>query len=223
MTKIPLNVDQRSTRGKGPARRLRALGKIPAIVYGKKIDPVSVTVDERDFLKVMEQAGKNPLFALKIKDNGNTTDRVALVKDRQVNPLDGKLVHLDFMEIPLDQPIEFSVPLDFTGKPRGVEVGGVFRPTERYLQVSCLPTDIPESLSVDVSMLSIGDTIQVAQVALPAGVTALDPETHTLATVLAPKKGGELTEEEEAEAAAAAEAEQAAGEDAEKESEGSEG
>jgi large subunit ribosomal protein L25 len=191
------------------------------VVYGKKIDPVSVTVDERDFTKAMEQAGKNPLFELKIKDGGNVTDRVALLKDRQVNPLDGELVHLDFMEIALDKPIEVPIPLHFTGKARGVEMGGTFRPTARYLNVSCLPADIPDFISIDIARLKIGDVIQVGEAPLPTGVTALDPENYPLATVLAPKKGAELEEEEEAEAAAA-EGEEAAEGEGEAKPEGSE-
>ncbi len=215
MNKIVLDVDQRSSRGKGPARRLRAAGKVPAVVYGRKIDPVPVTVDEREFTKAMELAGKNPLFELKIKDNGNTTDRVALLKERQVNPLDGQLVHLDFIEIALDKPIEVSIPLHYKGKPRGVELGGIFRPTARHLLVACLPGVIPESITIDISMLKIGEVIQVAQAPLPEGVTALDPATQALATVLAPKKGMELTEEEAAEAAAEASAAEAEGESSE--------
>lgn len=223
MNKIVLDVSQRSTRGKGPARRLRASGKIPAVVYGKKIDPVSVTVDEREFTQAVEQAGKNPLFELKIKDDGNVTDRVALLKDRQVSPLDGQLVHLDFMEISMDQPIEVPIPLHFTGKARGVELGGTFRPTARYLRVSCLPTDIPASISIDVTALKIGDVIQVSQAPLPTGVTALDPEKRPLATVLAPKKGIELEEEEAEAEAAAAEGEKPAEAEGDQKAEGSEG
>lgn len=221
MKKIVLSVDQRSTRGKGPARRLRAAGKIPAVVYGNKVDSVPVTVDERDFVKAVEQAGKNPLFELKVKHNRKVTPRVALLKERQVNPLDGKLVHLDFMEIAMDQPIDVPIPLHFSGKPRGVELGGTFRPTARYLHVSCLPTDIPESISIDISALKIGDVIQVSEAPLPKGVTAIDPQTQPLATVLAPKRGVELGEEEEAEAAA--EGEQAPEAEGEKKPEGAEG
>lgn len=221
MKRIALIVHQRSTKGKGPARRLRAAGKIPAVVYGKKIDPVPVTVDAHEFTKAMEQAGKNPLFELKIKDNGKQTERIALLKERQINPMDGQPVHLDFMEIAMDRTIDIAVPLQFTGKPRGVEMGGIFRATTRYIQVACLPTNIPEMISVDVSRLKIADVVQVGQISLPEGVTAIDPETKPLATVLSPKKGALLPEEEEA----AAEGEEVPAEAAEGEAkpEGSEG
>ena len=144
MNKVTLSVDQRTETGKGPARRLRAVGKAPAIFYGKKTEPIKIAIDVHDFKKAIEQAGSNPLFDLKIRGNEGTTTRRALLKERQIRPVDGSLVHLDFLEVFMDESIEVTVPIEFEGKPVGIDKGGVFQPSTRELRISCLPDNIPQ-------------------------------------------------------------------------------
>ncbi len=206
MNKVVLSVDQRTQKGKGPARRLRAVGKAPAVFYGKKSEPIKIAIDVHEFRKAVEQAGSNPLFDLQIREGGGITTRRALLKERQTNPLDGSLIHLDFLEVFMDESIEVTVPIEFDGKPVGIDKGGIFQPATRELRISCLPDNIPNVIVVDVSGLDVGHSVHIAEIALPPGVSALQDKTVALATVAAPKMAAEeAAPGEEAEAAAASE------------------
>jgi len=204
MEKITLSVDQRHESGKGPARRLRASGKIPAIFYGKKTEPLKLAVDLHEFKKHFDQSGSNPLFELHIRDD-KVPRRTAILKQRQINPANSILVHLDFVEVFMDEELQVTVPLEFQGKPAGLDLGGTFQTAVKELIVSCLPDRIPEVIVVDISGLAIGNTLHVKDIPLPPGVKADQDETLAVAMVVAPRLG------EEAEAAEAAEGESGSG------------
>jgi large subunit ribosomal protein L25 len=199
MNKVRLLVEKRSQTGKGPARRLRADGKVPAVFYGKKIAPIKLTVDLGQFRKALDNAGTNPLFDLQIPGNEGTTSFFALLKQRQVNPQDGGTVHLDFLEVFVDESIQVTVPVEFHGKSLGVERGGIFQAVTKELQISCLPGNLPDALVVDITHLDVGHAIHVGEIQIPQGVKVLQDESTVLATVVAPKRG-ELAEAEEGEA-----------------------
>lgn len=201
MDNVALPAQTRHEIGKGPARRLRAAGKVPAVFYGRKSDPVKLAVDMHELTKLLEQAGSNPLFDLEISGAEKVIKRTAMLKERQVNPVDGSLVHLDFLEIFMDEVVEVAVPLEFTGKSIGVERGGIFQSTMRDLRMSCLPHSIPNLIVVDISNLDVGQTIHAKDLPIPEGVTLLSELDQTVATVVAPKRG-EVAEGEEEEAAA---------------------
>lgn len=197
MESIKLSVERRFETGKGPARRCRAAGKAPAIFYGKKTEPISLTVDVHEFRKLLDQAGTNPLFDLLIQDGDGTTTRRAMLKARQVRPVDGSLVHLDFQEVFMDERIEVTVQVEFEGKPIGIDKGGILQIAVRELRVSCLPGDVPGVITVDVSGLDVGHALHVGEITLPDGVLPLQDKGVALATVAGLKK-------EEAEEAAEA-------------------
>lgn len=196
MNKITLQVEQRKETGKGPARRLRAAGKAPAIFYGRKSEPIKLSIPVHEFRKAMDDAGSNPLFDLRISDAGKTVSRSAMLKERQIRPVNGDIVHLDFQEVLMDESIEVTVPLEFEGKPVGLDKGGEFHIISRELRISCLPGDIPNVITVDVSDLDLGNTIHAGDITLPSGSSAISESTIALAAVTVPKK------EEEAEAEA---------------------
>ncbi len=199
MKKISLPVETRSETGKGPARRLRAGGRVPAVFYGKKTEPINLSVDSHEFRKLTEHAGKNPMLNLEIQDNGKTTTRMAVIKEKQVKPIDGALVHLDFIEIFMDETIEVGISLTFTGKPVGVEQGGMLQPNMRSIVVACLPGDVPEAIDVDVSELDIGSAIHVGDLILPEGVVAAQEADLSVVSVVMPKRVEEEVEEAEGE------------------------
>jgi large subunit ribosomal protein L25 len=205
MNRIVLLAEERSLTGKGPARRLRAAGKAPAVFYGKKTEPMKLAIDIHEFKKAIDLAGSNPIFDLQVKEDGNTVSKSAILKERQIVPLDGSLVHLDFLQVYMDEAIEVTVQVEFVGKPIGVEKGGVFQAVAKELRVSCLPNDIPQIITVDVSTADVGHSIHVGDIPLPPGVTAVQDEGIALATVLAPKTGEEEAAGEEAAGEAAAE------------------
>lgn len=202
MKRINLSVVTRAETGKGPARRLRMTGNAPAVLYGKKSEPMKLAVNVREFDKIREEVGTNALFDLQIASgDGTTSSRIAVVKERQVRPVDGSLVHLDFLEILMNEPLEVTIPLHFEGKPVGLDKGGNFQSVTKDLRISCLPGDIPDSIVVDVTKLELGHSIHAGDIALPAGASLAQDAGSALATVLAPKKADEIPEAAAAEPA----------------------
>ncbi|MEW6351128.1 MAG: 50S ribosomal protein L25 [Thermodesulfobacteriota bacterium] len=194
MIKITLPVHERNETGKGPARRLRADGKIPAILYGRKREPLKLAFDLQEFKKLTVQSGANPLWELQIT-TGAAESCMAVVKEKQVRPVDGSLVHMDFQEISMTEPIVVTIPVHFDGKPVGVDRGGTFQHAIRELQISCLPGDVPEVIRLDVAKLDWNQSLAISDLPLPAGVKPLREPGTTVCTVLPPKRGEALTEE----------------------------
>ena len=199
---VKLKAEPRSSAGRSAVRKLRARGFIPAVIYGSKVKPQSLQVAARDINAMMSHAsGENVLVELEI--TGEKSNRAALVQEVQHSPVGGEIVHVDFHAISMDQAIQAEVPLEAGGTPVGVKTfGGLLEQSLRALAIECLPRDLPDRISVDVSQLNIGDAIHVRDIQLPSGVTAKVPADLTAFSVVAP-----VVEEEpaavEAEAAAA--------------------
>jgi len=198
MPVIPLSGTRRGDIGKGGARKARAAGMIPAVLYGHGQESVALNVSARDFELAVRKQGGNPIIGLAL-DGGEHT---ALIRDVQYDPLTHDIIHLDFLRISLTEEIEVGVPIKLVGLPIGVkDGGGILEPILRELKVRCLPTTIPSGAEVDVSALNIGDSVHVGVISLP-GVTILtDPEV-TVATVVPPTVQVEEKPAEEAAAVA---------------------
>lgn len=188
-----LNVESRTTVGKGPARALRREGKIPAVLYGPKSEPVMLTVNSRALETVLKKGpGGQSLMRLKI-ENGDQTQRTVMLKELQVHPLSREMIHADFYEIDMNRKIRVNVPVITSGKSIGVEMGGLLQIIRRELEVLCLPMEIPESIEINTTDLDIGDSVHVEEVVLPEGVEIPAEVNFTVVTVLSPKK--EVVEE----------------------------
>ncbi|MGD9122548.1 MAG: 50S ribosomal protein L25, partial [Desulfobacterales bacterium] len=156
MEQINLEAQVRKTTGNGPARVLRREGRIPAILYGPKTDPIMLSIDNKEFEQIVKKASiGSALLKLEIK-NGQTDARSAMVKELQTHPVTGQFLHVDFYEVDLARKINAMVPVTVTGKSQGVEDGGILQIVRRELEVFCLPTAIPEAIEVDISELEIG-------------------------------------------------------------------
>lgn len=212
MDLIDLNATVRKETGKGPGRRLRAAGRIPAVVYGPSVDNIPLTVDLREFDAAVKDTNlAHVLLNLKIQ-NGRTKPRPVMIKELQVDPLSRNYVHVDFLEIAMDREISVSVPVEAVGHAPGVEEGGILQIIRRELDVTCLPSNIPDLIEVDVSNLEIGDSIHVEEITLPEGVEVIADVNFTVIAVASPTRE-ELPEEVEEE-------EGIEGEEAEDEAEG---
>lgn len=210
---VNLTAAPRATTGKGAARQLRRQGRIPAVFYGRRQQTRSLSVNAKDLKTVIVSGGgKHSLIRLMIEDKDSREEKTVMLKEHQVDPVNRTLFHADFYEVELDRPIEMEVPLVLVGKPEGVEIGGLLQQVRRVLLVSTLPLNLPSRIEMDVSHLSIGDSIHVEEVQPPEGVEILFDFNFTLATVVSPKG---LQAEEEAEAEAEAEAEEEAAESVE--------
>jgi len=181
-----LKANRRKDVGKGVARRLRKDGFVPAVVYGSKTEPVLLSVNSAELIKILKGKEENVFINL-IVDNGKKIEKFTLIKELQIDPVSGKFRHIDFFEIDKNQAITLDIPIHFTGEAAGVETGGDLHHIKREIKVSCLFAVLPEFVDVDVSGLNIGDSIKVHDIKLPEGVTVLDPEDTIIASVTAPK------------------------------------
>jgi large subunit ribosomal protein L25 len=206
-----LKVTQRHTFGKGSARTLRREGLVPAILYGPKRDSIPLTVSPIDLDKIYKTSGSEQVIFNLVIENGGTQNVTAMVKEVQAAPVTRQYLHIDFYEISLDEEIVVNIPVEVTGKSKGVERGGFLNVVRYELEVSCLPMNMPDNIKVDVTELDIGDAIHIEDLAVMDKVKLLADPGLTVLTVVAPTiEEEELPEEEELE-----EAEEVEGEEAE--------
>jgi large subunit ribosomal protein L25 len=181
-----LKAEQRAAIGRSAVRKLKTRGIIPAIVYGGKEKPQPLQVAARDINAVLSHAsGENILVELEIA--GEQSNRMALVQEIQHSPVGGDILHVDFHAVSMDEKIQAEVPLEPVGIANGVKnFSGLLEQSLRSLPIECLPRDLPDRLTVDVSNLNIGDSIHVRDIQLPSGVTAKAQPDLTAFSVLAP-------------------------------------
>jgi len=185
MKEVTLEVHARSTSGKGVARKLRAAGRLPAVIYGQKEEPTPIELDQHKFAATMRQAaGEKMLLSLNV--DGSTSDKKAIIKDIQRDPVSGKMLHIDFQHISLTEKIKTEVPIKLIGTPTGVkDFGGIMTFNLRKVNVSCLPTDIPDAFEINVEEMKINDSLHISE--LDAGkVEILDDPEETVVSVIPP-------------------------------------
>ncbi len=204
MIQINLDAEVRTQGGKGVARKLRKAGKIPAVLYGPKNDPVCLSVNAHDFNKVLiKAAGEQVIFTLRLDGD----ERLALIKEMQRHPVNDSVRHIDFYSISVEDKVEVEVSIKPVGKAKGVEIGGgVLEMIQRTITIRCLPLAIPKEIEVDISDLDVGDALHISDLTPPEGVEFTEPPETTLITVVgATVQAEEVEEEEELEEAEGAE------------------
>jgi large subunit ribosomal protein L25 len=200
METTTLQAEVRASRGKGPARRLRAQGKIPGVFYGPGVPATPLTLSPKELTHARRGGrGRNVVFKLSVGGK----DELAMVKDLSTDPVTQELLHIDLYRIFEDMVLEVNVPFHARGRAAGVVQGGVLNITRRTLPVRTTPANIPVSIDVDVTHLELRDSIAVEDVTLPDGVVCLLQPKLTLAIVLEPRKATAAEEAEDAAAAAA--------------------
>lgn len=220
MDVFDLKATKRDKTGKGQARELRRHGLIPAVLYGPKMEAMALSVSVKDLQSVYKESGSEHMVLNLIIDNGGTQKKTAMIKELQTAPATSNYLHVDFYEIALDQAIVVNVPVEVVGTSKGVERGGYLQVVRHSLEVSCLPTDVPTSIPIDISDLDIGDSVHVEDIAVGEKVSLLYDTNFTVVTVVAPSVEEEVPEEEvleegEAEEVGEAEESQEAGESSE--------
>jgi large subunit ribosomal protein L25 len=178
----------REGRGKGPARRTRMTGMVPAVLYGGKKEPISLTVNAKQVARILRsETGHNTIFSVEVAHSG---EEKAMVKDWQVDPVSGKLLHVDLFRIAMDVRMRVKVPVHTFGEPQGVKVqGGVFEIVSREVEIECLPGDIPEEFRVDVTELMIGKQLRAGDLPIDTNkIKLLTDPVRVLAHVVVLKK-----------------------------------
>ncbi|HKK94292.1 MAG TPA: 50S ribosomal protein L25/general stress protein Ctc [Longimicrobiales bacterium] len=192
-----LSAEKRTETGKGAARQLRASGRIPAIVYGQGDEGLSVSLDEHETDLLFHRISVDNTI-VNIAVDGEKEPISTLIREIQTHPFKSSILHVDFYRIQQGVEVEVEIPIEIEGTPIGVkDSGGVLQLVIHDLAVACIPSKIPDSITIDVSGLDIGDAIHVYDIDMPEGVRALVDEERTLVTVNLPRQE---IEEDEAEA-----------------------
>jgi large subunit ribosomal protein L25 len=179
-----LAVQVRKEQKKGPARRLRQKGFVPAIFYGRSAENILLAVKNDELVKLYKDKKNHAFIKLIIDDGGNKKiEKLSLIKELQVQPLTGRFYHADFYEVDIKRKLIIDVSLRFIGKAIGVENGGELQHIKREVKVSCLPLDLPDHIDVDVTNLKIGDSIKIRDLKVVEGITMLDRPDASIASV----------------------------------------
>jgi large subunit ribosomal protein L25 len=207
-----LKADTREVRGKGGARKIRAQGRVPAVIYGHGQDPLHVSVDARELFHLLHtDAGMNVLVDLRVDHD----HFLAMPREIQRDHLRGSFIHVDFLRIARDEKITVEVPVHVVGESHGVKEGGVVEHHIWALQVESFPQDVPSAIEADISGLGINESLKVSDLKIPEKLTVLTPIDEVIVSVVPPQilrveeevaevaEGAEVPEEEAAEGGAA--------------------
>lgn len=199
MKSVPLSASPRTVTGRGEVKKLRAIGRVPAVIYGRQLQSQSLEVNLKELDTLLHHsASENVLVDLVVAGDARP-QRLALVQEVQHHPISRKVIHVDFHEVKADEKVILSVPVEATGESVGVKNGGILEHVRFKLKVRALPKDLPEALVVDVSALDIGKIIHLGEITAPEGVEILGDKNVPVLAIVAP-----ITEEQEAAAASAA-------------------
>lgn len=192
----------RKRSGSGPLNRLRKEGLIPAVIYGKQQPALNIRLDRKAVVSVLSHSvSEQILVTLEVEDIKET--KLALIQDVQHNPLTGSILHMDFHAVQENEIIHAHVPIELVGDAAGVKAGGLLEFLTHSINISCLPLDLPDKLTLDISNLGIGEALHVSDLPLPKGVT-IDADGHIVVALVAELRGGAADPVPAAEAAAPA-------------------
>lgn len=200
---IVIKSEKRQGLGSNASRRLRKQGFVPAVLYGESMESRPLVVSKKDIVQILKlESGENTIFKVAV----DTDMYDAMIKDLQVDPVTDELLHADLIRISMDKPVRVTVPIVHSGEPVGVKTeGGFVDFVTREVEVECLPRDIPESLSIDISELHVHQSIKAEGMAIPAGVKLITEPATVLVLVSLPHKEEEAFPGEKPEEAVAEE------------------
>lgn len=191
---VSMKAIARENTKKSFAKKLRAAGKVPAVVYGKKVESLPVTVQEKEIWQILRTEA-NAVITMEIENEGS---HPVMVYEVQKDPISNRLLHIDFHQIDLTEKIRTQVALEVIGEAIGVrEEGGVLQYGTFEVEVRCLPGDVPSSIEIDVSELQIGDSLTVADLTVSEEIEIMSEPTETVVSVLAPQQEEEETDADE--------------------------
>lgn len=198
---VVIKSEKRQGLGSNAARRLRKQGFVPAVLYGESMESRPLVVSKKDIVQILKlESGENTIFKVAV----DTDMYDAMIKELQVDPVTDELLHADLIRISMDKPVRVTVPIVHSGEPVGVKTeGGFVDFVTREVEVECLPRDIPESLSIDISELHIHQSIKAEGMAIPAGVKLITEPATVLVLVSLPHKEEEVFPGEKPEEAVA--------------------
>lgn len=196
MRRIQISAESRSGTGKGPNRRLRASGFVPAVLYGQGGEVLSLSLNEHDFLKATAKLGDELVMFEMTAPSAGIESQLSMVREAQRDPVTERLVHLDFIRIDMNTPIDVFVAVHEQGLALGVREGGHVEHVMRTVHLRCLPDIVPSHLEMDITELAIGDSLHVSDIDLGEDIEMLSPATDVLLHIVAARLEEEPTEVE---------------------------
>ncbi len=197
---VELTAHLRTLTGKGPSRRLRQAKKVPAVLYGPKMDAMSLTVAAPELEKLLREVGEeSKLLQLTIEGGAEKLKKQVLIREIQVHPFRRRFTHIDFYEVPMDHAIEVEVLVELQGEAVGLKKGGIQDQLMRTLTVSCFPDQIPHKVEVDVSKLDLGESIRVSDLMEKVPFKLISDPHLPVVSISSPEVQEEEVEEAEGE------------------------
>jgi len=198
MATIQLDSEKRNATGKGFARKLRAMGRLPVILYGPETNPIMLSIDYKQLEKILKgKSAENIIFDLSIDSNGKNKSKRVMIKELQHDPVTRDYLHVDFYEISMEKELEVDIPVYLVNTPIGVTEGGILEHIRRELKILCMPENLVDKIEIDVSGLNIGQSVHIEDVTFPPGLKSTEDGDLTIATVVTPAVEEEKVEEEE--------------------------
>jgi len=194
-----ISAEQRERVGKGSARAVRRAGRVPAVIYGDKKDPVGITLESREITRIVHQPG---IFGRLLDVQLDGKSHTVLTRDIQFHPVTDSIMHMDFLRVSASAKVAVAVAVEFINEDDcpGLKIGGVLNVVRYEVELLCPATDIPEKITVDLSGLKIGDSVHISTIALPDGVApTITDRDFTVATIASPGGGVKNEDEEDGE------------------------
>jgi large subunit ribosomal protein L25 len=193
---VKLTAQKRTLIGRNAIKKIKEKGLVPGVIYGSQAEPIALQIDGRQLANVLSHASsEHVLVELEIVDGSESTNRLALIQEVQHHALKLELLHVDFHAVSATEKIFSEVPIEAVGEALGVRTfGGLLEYSLRTLEVECYPQDLPDIVRIDVTNLSIGESLHVRDIQLPVGVEATTDEDLTVVSVVASRVGEEVTE-----------------------------
>ncbi len=191
-----LTAQRRTQVGRNAIKKIKADGMVPGVIYGSAQEPVNLQINGRELLNVLSHAsGENILVELEILDGSEKQNALAMIQEIQHHPLQREIVHVDFHAVSANETVSAEVPIETVGEAVGVKVhGGLLEHILRYLEVECLPGDLPQVIEVDVTNLEVGQSLHVRELKLPSGVEAMTDAEQTVVAVVEARVEEEVVE-----------------------------
>ena len=185
MEQVLIKADRRASTGKGVARKIRGAGRIPAVLYGGNVEPVSITILLKDWERITRHMKRNVILDMEIHSGESVENRPVMVKEVQRDGLGTRVMHIDFFQVSMEKMVEVEVPIHLRGKAKGEILGGIIDIHLRSIKVECLPGQIPEEIVIDMTEFNIGDSVHVSDISLP-GVKLVEHGGVSILSVVPP-------------------------------------
>ncbi|TVY06803.1 50S ribosomal protein L25 [Paenibacillus cremeus] len=186
-----LRAEARTSSSKGDRKKLREQGKVPGVVYGKGITDTPISIDQKELLAQLK-SNPHAIIEMEVPQFGK---QPVMIHEVQRCTLSRQLLHVDFHQINMNEPVNTTVRLEFVGEPAGVKMGGILQLQHHEIDIRCLPQQIPASIEVDISALDIGENLHISELKLPSGIEVRNDPHDMVATILVPQKAEEPVEE----------------------------